>query len=167
MARLAHIDLSINELQMANRRIEFCSSALGRAAYPEVISDLHRRLAKLYRGRGDDELARIHAMDALRACPRGDAHVFGPDVAPETRVAVMLSRIAASPADVRNLWDLGLLLDSLSMPLNSTVPSSTLASRMLKTGLIVVTRFRRFFPNLDGDTQSAPPYRYRQSVKKP
>lgn len=115
VARLAHIDLSIDELQTANRRIEFCTAALGNAVYPEVISDLHRRLAQLYRGRGDEETSRTHATDALRACPRGDANVFGSDVAPETRVAAMLSRIAASPADVRYLWDLALLLDSLSM----------------------------------------------------
>ena len=115
VARLAHIDLSINEMQTANRRIEFCIGALADAAYPEVIGDLHRRLARIYRGRGDDELARTHAMDALRACPRGDAHLLGPDAAPETRVAAMISRIAASPADVRYLWDLALLLDSLSM----------------------------------------------------
>jgi tetratricopeptide (TPR) repeat protein len=121
IAALAWIDLNVQELQTAEDRIAFCEKSLAQSHLTEVKSDLHRRLAQLYAGRGDDEQAVRHARQAVDLFPaEGAARRLLLDLtnqtnSPEGRVELLLAGIAADPANTGRVWQLARTLAGLSM----------------------------------------------------
>jgi len=122
VARLRWIELRIEQAQTAEDRINFCCNLLERDDLPALVrSDLHRHLAVLAYGRGEDQVADQHLELAVKLCPHNIAAARlavemgrqnGKAIA---QVRMILSLIAASPARLDLLWQLGQLLDDLSL----------------------------------------------------
>ncbi len=121
-ARLDAVDLEFNARQTLESRQEFCRTILERPDNaPEVVSDLHRRLAELAHRSGDSELARTHARRAVEAFPQNlNAQVLLLSLEertedPPARVRLLLNTIAANPARGLPVWELARYLDDLSL----------------------------------------------------
>ena len=122
VARLRWIELHIEQAQTVEDRINFCCNLLERDDLPAPVrSDLHRHLAVLAYGRGEDQVADQHLELAVKLCPH---NIAAARLAVETgrhngkaiaQVRMMLSLIAASPTRLDVLWQLGQLLDDLSL----------------------------------------------------
>ena len=122
VAQLRWIELRVEQAQTAEDRINFCCKLLERDDLPDLVrSDLHYHLAVLGYRRGEDNLADQHLELAVRLCPH---NIAASRLAVEmgrqngkaiSQVRVVLSLIAASPARLDLVWQLGQLLDDLSL----------------------------------------------------
>lgn len=121
-AALLLTDESIAKLQTAEARLNFIRQQLARSDLPRsVASNLHLRLAEYYRERGDIDAAGKAIENALRLMPTNVAarqtayELFGETEPALQRVELALAMVAANPGQVNLLWQLGELLDSLSL----------------------------------------------------
>ncbi|HUU84371.1 MAG TPA: HEAT repeat domain-containing protein [Phycisphaerae bacterium] len=120
--RLIWLGDGFEQLQSAEKRLEFCTARLADASLPgPIASELHRWLGETYAGMGEPEAANRQLQDAV------DAFAFnfaaqdgllqtqegGPTAA--RRVRRHLVSIAAAPLGVGELWSLARLLDSVSL----------------------------------------------------
>lgn len=121
VARLAFIDMSVAQLHTTEDRMEFCRAELATAKAPEVVSDLHRRLAEMHRGRGELEPASDHASRAVEAFAGNAAArqllaVTREQSDPlETRLDSLLAAIASSGGTGQEQWEVARLLDAASL----------------------------------------------------
>ncbi len=121
-AALLLTDESIGKLQNADARVNYIKQQL---ALPNlarsVASNLNLRLAEYHRERGDNENAGKCIENALRLMPTNVAarqlsyELFGETEPALQRVELGLAMVAANPGQVNLLWQLGELLDSLSL----------------------------------------------------
>lgn len=121
-AALLLTDESIAKLQTADARLNFIKQQLARADLPRsVASNLNLRLAEYYRERGDTDAAGKAVENSLRLMPTNVAarrvayELFGETEPALQRVELGLAMVAANPGQVNLLWQLGELLDSLSL----------------------------------------------------
>ncbi len=121
-AQLLFVDQSIARLQTAEARVAFIRDQLKRPNLPRsVASDLNVRLADYHRQRGETEQAGKCIENALRLMPSNVAarrmsyELFGETEPALQRVELALAMIAANPGQVNLLWELGEMLDSLSL----------------------------------------------------
>lgn len=119
---LHFLALRIDALQTAEARVAFLQEQLSQPRLPKAVaSDLHRRLAAHYRERNDLAKAGKHVENALRLMPsnvearRLAYELFGETEPTLQRVELALQLIRASPSQVYLLWELGEVLDSLSL----------------------------------------------------
>lgn len=121
-AALLLSDETIAKLQNADARVNYIRQQLARSDIPRsVASNLNLRLAEYHRERGDTESAGKAIENALRLMPTNVAarqlayELFGETEPALQRVELALAMVAANPGQVNLLWQLGELLDSLSL----------------------------------------------------
>ncbi len=121
-AHMLWVQLSLDQLQTADKRAELCRDYLTRADLPaEVASDLHRRLAEFHYNRAETEAGDQQAAKALErfelnlAASRLRYEYHRSIVDSGERAAVLLDQIAANPADGMAIWQLAKLLDSAGL----------------------------------------------------
>ncbi|MCK4658108.1 MAG: tetratricopeptide repeat protein [Phycisphaerae bacterium] len=121
-AELDLIDWQFEACQSVEARLAFCAERLKAGGLPPLVrSDLHRRMAELFRRSGDREQAERYAGKALEAFSgNAEAHKLLVELAderdrPVRQVRWLLATIAALPADVVNMWNLARVLDDLSL----------------------------------------------------
>lgn len=120
--RLILLGERFEQLQTAERRLEFCRRHLGQHTLPAPLaSELNRWLAQTYRGTGETDLARKHARQAVDLYPFNftawellfDLQDALPG--PVEHAKRRLAAIAANPSLTGETWALARLLDSLSL----------------------------------------------------
>lgn len=121
-AHLLLVATALDRLQTAESRLGYIRERLARPNLPKsVASDLYRREAEIHRERGEIEPAGQAIENALRLTPANVAarqlsyEMFGETEAALQRVELALTLIAANPGQVNLLWELGEMLDSLSL----------------------------------------------------
>lgn len=121
-ARLTLIRGEIDKLQTAEARAAAIRDALARPNLPRTIaSDLYRRLAEYHRERGEKDEAGKAIENALRLMPTNVvARQLSYDVLGESepllqRVELALALVLVNPGQVNVLWEMGEMLDSLSL----------------------------------------------------
>ncbi len=121
-AALQLVALSCERLQTAEARAGYLRAQASRVGIPAcVASDLHRRLAALHRERRETEAASREIEASLRLMPTNVSarqlgyELFGETEATLQRVELALQMIAASPSQVNLLWELGEMLEALSL----------------------------------------------------
>ena len=121
LAMLRWIDSAIADRQTVESRIAFCEEQLNVATQPEIIADLHLRLARFHRGRGHRDKALASAEAAHAAVPHDATATYmvlelrGNLRTDAGRVQLLLADIRANPADVQRVWRLGRELAGLSL----------------------------------------------------
>jgi len=122
-AHLAWIALTVDGYQTAEERTAFLEKYTERRNLPaEVISDVHYRLADLYRNRNDKDRSKTHARKALQHNPLNVsarmmlAALEDDSLSDAEQVELLLTQISLNPADVGKVWQLADLLLSLNMP---------------------------------------------------
>ena len=121
-AKLEWIARSVERRQTIEERQRFVAEQLKRATgQPLVAADAHRRLAEIALTRFDRPAARKHIQAALElalydpAVNRLAYAIFDDAGQRPDRIAAALRLIAANPLDVDVVWQLGRLLDDLSL----------------------------------------------------
>ncbi|MFO0974484.1 MAG: HEAT repeat domain-containing protein [Phycisphaerae bacterium] len=121
-AHLLYIAGELDHTQTAEARAEFLRQRLTRPNLPKsVSSDLYRRLAEYHHERHEIEEAGRAVENALRLMPSNIAarrlsyEMFGETEPALQRVELALTLISVNPGQVNLLWELGGMLDSLSL----------------------------------------------------
>jgi tetratricopeptide (TPR) repeat protein len=122
VARLRWAELTVEQGQTVQDRVARCRKMLDRPGQDDLVrSDLHRLLADLSYRSGREDLALEHVQEALKLCPRNIAarnlawqlDADSPDHAGQ--VSLLLELISAAPVQLDLIWQLGQLLDDLSL----------------------------------------------------
>ncbi len=121
-ARLAWIGLTVAGLQTIEQRETFIRNQLTQAvSQPLIAADAHRRLAEIALTRADRATAKKHVDAALELAPddlAANRLTYNMLLAPDDRVgriSLALQLITTNPLQVDVVWQLGNLLDDLSL----------------------------------------------------
>jgi len=122
VARMRWIDLTMQQAQTVEDRVERCLQLLEQPEHDNLVrSDLRRHLAELAYRRGQDLLARQHIRKALEHCRHNIAaqrlawQLHSGSADRKSQVQMLLDLIAAAPTQLELTWQLGQLLDDMSL----------------------------------------------------